>query len=266
MYEIFQKKTRRLHQGRPQALTARARPGSRVLTIRRARAPAGCESVAPRALPSASAVSRAASSATAAVARRADVAQEPPHHLAATPLRPATDHPAVAPDRRPDVAGASRTAVRGRRRRDTRPRPNQPIGVASSAGSSAIHGPRRRHDIDVVGQQQSRAPVEIDRPRCRSRRASAARHRGSSPSTTRRRRRCAGPNRDSHARSSAARAVAVGIRGRPSGSQRSIGDHTYRLEVHPPEGRPRTIRPSAASRVSTRVVMATCPPYALPSA
>src|SRR5215468_328718 len=62
----------------------------------------------------------------------------------------------------------------------------------------------------------------------------------------------AGPNVASHRRTSSTLACAWGSRGMPSGSHRSAGAQRNWPDTHEPRGRPRTTRPSAASRNSTR--------------
>lgn len=51
----------------------------------------------------------------------------------------------------------------------------------------------------------------------------------------------------------------------PSCNQAAAGAHRYWLESHDPRGRARTIRPSVASRNSTRVEMPTVPAHVRPA-
>ena len=74
-----------------------------------------------------------------------------------------------------------------------------------------------------------------------------------------------GPNAPSQWRTSSACARSAGHGSRPPSTQRSIGTQRYRLLSHVPLGRPRMIRPSAASRNSSRVETPTLPAHFLPS-
>ncbi len=64
-----------------------------------------------------------------------------------------------------------------------------------------------------------------------------------------------GPNAASQRRASSTRAAPAGRPVRPPGSQAVAGAQRHWLDVHEPDGRPRMIRPSAASRNSTNEVM-----------
>ena len=134
------------------------------------------------------------------------------------------------------------------------PRSRQPMGVGSRAGSSAAHGP-------VAGSGSSSPASTM--PGVPSRSTSVV---VSWPSAARawpavqpvhhcRSETGAGPNASSQRRASWARASA----GDPAGHG-SAGVHSYWLEVQPPRGRPRAMRRSAESSMSTRVVMLAVPP------
>lgn len=74
-----------------------------------------------------------------------------------------------------------------------------------------------------------------------------------------------GPKLRSQRRTSSALASSVGSAPTPSASHHPIGDHRYWLLVHEPFGRPRTMRPSAASRNSTRVTTPCSAAHLVPS-
>ena len=126
---------------------------------------------------------------------------------------------------------------------------DQPIGVGSRAGSSAIQESGRGHRLQIVGPAPPR-PRRRDPPRPRRTAASAALvsrpfhpvHQATSATV-------AGPNRASQARTRSARATAGSTAGIPAGNQASIGAHSYWAPVHDPVVRPRTIKPSASHQV-----------------
>ena len=137
------------------------------------------------------------------------------------------------------------------------PRSRQPIGVGSRAGSNAAHGP-----MSCIGAGPGSSAASM-MPGAPSRFTSVT---SSWPSTCLtcpavqpvhhcRSETSAGPNASSQRRASSARASAA-VR---SARSRAT-DQANWVEVQPPRGRPRTISPSADSRVSSLFVRFTAPP------
>jgi methionyl-tRNA synthetase len=134
------------------------------------------------------------------------------------------------------------------------PRSRQPIAAGSRAGSSAGHGSA------AAGASWSAASIT---PAIPSRSTSASSSWPSAcltcvavqPAHHCRSAGAAGPKASSQRRASSARAAAASGRG-----QAGAADQVNCLDVQPPRGRPRTISPSAASSVSSRVVTFTGPP------
>ena len=150
------------------------------------------------------------------------------------------------------------------------PRACHPIGVGSSAGSSAatLGAP--------AGKSRSSASAI---PACPSRSTSATGSAASAalvwapvqPAHHRRSATGPGPKTVSHRRASSARAAPASSPApspsfSPASSHASGRNHSNCPDDHPPRRCPRIIRPSAAISTSTREVMLAAPPYALPGA
>ena len=209
--------------------------------------------------------SRSASASISANGVRAHVLEEPVRDLSVRAPSPAADDAAVPPDRRArvpvpveqrrpvlaEIPGALLPAHHGRVERRAAARP-------TARAQARARGRPGRTNPGAPSRSTSTAPIAS-----RALRASAAERPPAPPLEVGDGRRAEGgePAR----RELGARGFGLERRERRLRTTTAAGDQHHWLLVHAPRGRPRTIRPSAASRNSTQVVIArACSPTSCP--